>query len=567
MKHFIFPLTDRQRKLVESKARALFIGAGSKTGKSMALYCWLIDGLLQGEPCCFIGPFFFRSRTAFNEIKNLLRPWIANRQVKINEQRCVITCINGGVFDFLSGDNYQTLFGANYKRIVLDESSRMPSGAYTAALTTIASTNGQIRCAFNLDLGVRNWSVKHLLRIQGLSPEQRAETGEDYATFPTGGDGLVSDETIQQFKAQMPLVLWEALFLAKIPTEDSSLFRNLDKIFSGHEQEKPTPGKRYFMGIDLGRRRDFTCLTVISEDGDVVWCERFTAVDWNVQTGRAALLYRTYDCRLAVVDSTGVGDPIAQALEELQLNVKRYAFTAPSRKALVEEAVIACDGKEFRVPNTEKFQVYRMELESFEYQLDGGSIKYAVPQNSHDDAAISLFLAIHAFRLERGAVWGYVLYLQQKAKDMLSGTRDMFGELVHRPKSKPAAPVMAKKPIEIRTEQPKPEAKQPCPACQSKSTIPMSSGAGKLILHCNQCKADSLDGVVLQTAPSPDRCTNYDDGEHRMTQMAGGRPRCCCGYQPDMRPVQSFNGATFGELNARRSAPFHGFFDRPTRRY
>jgi len=509
-----------------------------------------------------MGPFFFRSRAAFDQIKVLLKPWVQARQVKINEQRCVFTCISGGMIDFLSADNYQTLFGANYQRVVLDESSRMPSGAYTAALTTIASTNGRMRCAFNLDLGVRNWSIRHLLRIQGLTPEQRVQTGEDFLCFPTGGDGLVSDETIQQFKAQMPLVLWQALFLAQIPTEDSSLFRNLDAIFTGHEQATPVPGKRYFMGVDLGRKRDFTCLTVISEDGDVVWSERFSAVDWNLQCGRAALLYRTYDCRLATVDSTGVGDPVAQALEELQLNIQRYQFTAPSRKALIEELVIACDGKEFRVPNTERFQVYRQELESFEYVLDGTSVKYSVPQNSHDDSAISLALAVHAFRSERGAIWGYVLLLQQKAKDIVSGVRNSYGELINKPK--PAARVLAKKPIEIRTEQPKPEAGKRCPApgCGSTSTILMSAGLGKLVLHCNQCKADSLDGVVLETAAGAGRCPNYPDGKHRMV-MTGGAERCSgCQWTPDARPVQSLNGATFAELTQRSSAFGRGRFGR-----
>ena len=555
MKHFTFPLTDRQKKLVESPSRVLFVGAGSKTGKSMAAYCWLIDGLLQGEANCFMGPFFFRSRTAFNEIKNLLQPWIKSRQVKANEARCSISCINGGTLDFLSGDNYMTLYGANYQRICLDESSRMPSGAYTAALTTIASTGGRIRCMFNLDLGVRNWSIRHLLRIQGLTLEERERTGEDFLCFPSGGDGLVSDETIQQFKAQMPLILWEALFLAKIPTEDSSLFRNLDQIFTGHEQEAPTPSKRYFMGIDLGRRRDFTCLTVISEDGDVVWSERFTAVDWNVQTGRAALLYRTYDCRLAVVDSTGVGDPIAQALEELQLNILRYAFTAPSRKALIEELVIACDGKEFRVPNTERFQTYRAELESFEYQLDGTSVKYAVPQNSHDDCAISLALAVHGYRSERGAVWGYVLYLQQKAKDMLSGVRDSYGEL--RKAKKLAPPVVEKKPIEIREARSEPARvpKTPCPLCKATSTRWLPDNG-------LQCDCGAVDGIL----PAPndtETCPNRPGG-HDMTGMASGRPRCqACGWQPGT-PVPQ--GCSFRELNARDSRPFQGIFDRIGRR-
>ena len=224
--------------------------------------------------------------------------------------------------------------------------------------------------------------------------------------------------------------------------------------------------------------------------------------------------------------------------------------------------MLACDAKEFRVPSTQRFEVYRQELESFEYQLDGSSVKYAVPQNSHDDSTISLALAVHAYRLERGAVWGYVMLLQQKAKDIVAGTRDMFGELIHKPK-KPV-PVVAQKPIEIRTEQPKPQAKQPCPApgCGSISTILISAGIGKLVLHCNQCKADSLDGVVLQAPVGADRCPNYPDGKHRMV-MTGGAERCSgCQWTPDARPVQAFNGATFGELNARHDSFGRGRFGR-----
>ena len=42
-----------------------------------------------------------------------------------------------------AGDNPQTLYGQNFQRIVLDESSRMAETVYVAALTTISGTNGR----------------------------------------------------------------------------------------------------------------------------------------------------------------------------------------------------------------------------------------------------------------------------------------------------------------------------------------------------------------------------------------------------------------------------------------
>jgi hypothetical protein len=236
---FDFPFTERQKRMVSHPARILWVGAGTKTGKSMAAYCWLIEGLLAGEPCCFTGPWFFRSKAAFDSMQNLLKPFIVARSIKCNEARMQMTSTTGGFIDFTSADNPNALFGANYTRVVLDESSRMKESIHSAALTTISAMNGKLRLCFNLELGVRNWSIRNLLRVQKLTPEERIQTGEDFLTFPSGGDGLVAPELIATLKSQMPLALWEALYLGIIPTSDCSLFRNLDKIFVGKELERP----------------------------------------------------------------------------------------------------------------------------------------------------------------------------------------------------------------------------------------------------------------------------------------------------------------------------------------
>jgi predicted phage terminase large subunit-like protein len=78
----------------------------------------------------------------------------------------------------------------------------------------------------------------------------------------------------------------------------------------------------------------------------------------------------------------------------------------------------------------------------------------------------------------------------------------------------------------------------PNPNCKSTATRVMSGGEGERYLHCNQCSCDN--GVTV--VPADTRCPNYPDGKHRMAP-AGGAMRCNgCGYTPDLRAVQSYNG-------------------------
>ena len=496
-----FPATPRQQEMLTHPARILWIGTATKTGKSAASYAWISEGLLRGQACGFVGAWFYRSKRAFDECKTLLQPFIARREVRVNEARLQLTSAAGGYCDFLSGDNPDSLFGSNFDRLVLDEASRMPAAIYPAALTVISATNGKLRLLFNLELGSRNWSISNLLRVQKLSPAERERTGENYMMFPVD-PLLVSAELVETLRTQMPEPLWRALYRAEIFDSDVGLFRNLDKIFVGHERETPAEGSRYFLGLDLAKRQDYTAATVIDDEGNVVAMARFTQLDWSLQIQKVALLYRTFRCVRCVADSTGVGDPVCEQLEAAGMEVERFTFTTPSRKALLEELILATDNAEYTIPASNRFHIYRQELESFEFVLDGTTTKYQAP--GHDDTTMSLALAVHAYRSNRGMVFGLIDLLKRRAKDIAEGIRDKFGELIHKPESEPIKIVPFRKP-----EPPKPVVVQenpfetwqrtskspPCPACKSTATTYIAGPK----LHCNNCGAD--EGVV--PAPKP----------------------------------------------------------------
>jgi len=402
-------LTPRQREMYESSARILWIGTGTKTGKSTVLALSLLDGMLEGQATALVGPWFARTRAIFGVLQNLAAPLIGRGVISVTEGALRMRCPStGGSVDCYSGDNPQGVYGANLDCVAVDEASRQPEAIWPAVCTAVSATGGKIRAAFNLELGARNWAVRNLLRVQAMTPAERQAAGEDFMTMPTD-IALVSPALIESMKSQMPAQLWEALYLGKIPTSDSSLFRNLDLIFNGKELDAPLPGHRYSGGVDLGRKMDYTVVTVIdSRTGAIVAGERFTEISWKVQCERVAALTKRFGCSKVYVDCTGLGDPVAEQLQNLGVPVEPFIFTAPSRKALIEKLILAVDNQQISLPSSPKFAVYKNEMESFEYVLDGSTVKYAAPPSMHDDCVLSLALALVAFKAGAKSTLGVV---------------------------------------------------------------------------------------------------------------------------------------------------------------
>lgn len=98
-----------------------------------------------------------------------------------------------------------------------------------------------------------------------------------------------------------------------------------------------------------------------------------------IQYERCAELYRRFRCSRAVVDASGIGDPIVEEFRERQMTVEPFIFTPASKRALIEGLVVACDKRSITIPNTPAFEFYRHELEAMEYEFSGASeVRYGV---------------------------------------------------------------------------------------------------------------------------------------------------------------------------------------------
>ena len=105
-----------------------------------------------------------------------------------------------------------------------------------------------------------------------------------------------------------------------------------------------------------------------------------------------ANLAKRYNDAKFHVDSTGVGDIALEQIERAGVDVEGFHFTGPSKAQLIERLKAAIEKRHMKFPPIE---ILLGELESFEGTTGpNGVVRYAAADSGHDDAVISLALAV-----------------------------------------------------------------------------------------------------------------------------------------------------------------------------
>jgi hypothetical protein len=134
----------------------------------------------------------------------------------------------------------------------------------------------------------------------------------------------------------------------------------------------------------LAKSQDWTVAIGLNIDGVVCRWDRWQG-PWEDTIRRLAGLIDAP----ALVDSTGVGDPILEALQAAGVFAEGFQFTTRSKQDLMRGLQVAIQKREIRFPEG---QILR-ELESFEYEYREHGVRYEAPTGLHDDCVMALALA------------------------------------------------------------------------------------------------------------------------------------------------------------------------------
>jgi hypothetical protein len=282
-----------------------------------------------------------------------------------------------------SAENPNSLLGEEIDFCVIDEAAQVKREIWeTYLFARLSSRRGKV--IFISSPFGQNWFYDEF---------QRAKELGNAFHFRTLDNPYYPPEKYEEARKILPAQVFEQEYEASFLPDAAAVFRGIDLIIKDNCEQDVLASHRYVMGVDLGKHEDFTVLTVIDKyNNNVVYWDRFKDIDYPFQKSRIKATALRYNNARIVVDSTGVGEPIKDDLTREGLFVDDYHFTNKSKAELVEKLSISIEQKNVFIPNR---QILIDELKSFGYKLtDSHNVIYSAPQGMHDDAVMSLALAV-----------------------------------------------------------------------------------------------------------------------------------------------------------------------------
>lgn len=322
-----------------------------------------------------MAPVYRQARIAYRRLKRM----VPRELYTANETELTITLRSGVVIAFLSAEKPDNLYGEDVYAAVVDEATRCKEAAWHAVRSTLTATRGPIRLIGNVK-GRRNW-VYHLAR--------RAEGGDPDMAYAklTAWDavagGILDADEIRKAERDLPEAVFRELYLAEASDDGGNPF-GLDAI---RAQIAPLASSApAAFGVDLAKSVDWTVTLGLDRDGVTSVFERWQG-PWERTVPR---IERLVGGTPALVDSTGVGDPILERLQLIGPNYAGFKISAQSKQQLMEGLAVAIQRGEVWYPAGPIVA----ELEAFEYVYTRTGVSYSAPEGMHDDCVIALALAV-----------------------------------------------------------------------------------------------------------------------------------------------------------------------------
>lgn len=386
-------LYEKQRAAIWDPARIVLCEASTKSGKTEACTVWLAEQALtkggKGRLFWWVAPSYRQAEIAHERM--MLR--LPEEVYTPNYSDLSLTLANGSRIEFRTGENPDRLFGFEVWAAVIDEASRVREDAYNAVRSTTTVTRGPIRAIGNVR-GKSNWFY---------NMARRAEVGEKglayhkLTAYDAVDAGVIDAEEIEEARRQLPEHVFRELYLAE-PSDDGGNPFGLAAIrecvcheYSAHPSARA--------GVDLARSVDFTAIVMLDKFGQATLVEHFQ-MPWAETMQRVS---DTVGRVPALIDATGVGDPVVEDLQRrFGMVAEGFKYSATSKQALMERLALAIQRKEIKFPDGPLVT----ELEAFEYEVTRTGVKYSAPSGMHDDLVNALALAVYKMPFARHAPVG-----------------------------------------------------------------------------------------------------------------------------------------------------------------
>lgn len=425
-----FKPTSYQLKLIADQSKRIAVMGCRQSGKSYALAAKTILFCIThpGSKAIYCAPSFRQSKTSFRKIKEhlaMLDP-VARKAWVLEELKTKVRLTNGSEIEAFPYA-LERLRGETCDFIIVDEAAFIPDDEelFEGVLKPMMATRwekGTQLIACSTPWGMNNYFYR-IFKDPYIAPEWSHHV---WTWREAVDEGIIPMSFIESEMQSKDMNYFKREYEAEFVSDEGSWLTQdlinccLDAEEKFWDFEEYHTGE-FYMGLDLGKKVDYSVLTVVEKLGDELYVRHVKI--WPLETPYSAVIgyvkvlsERWRSPYKILVDQTGVGEYVAEDMLNVHIpNLEGVILTGPKKAEIAiylkQKMQEGCKqdsrGKwtgtsRLHIPYPEDSELTRRliaELNVEKYTLaKDGSLKFYHPDNTHDDCFWSLALAIYASR-------------------------------------------------------------------------------------------------------------------------------------------------------------------------
>ena len=298
--------------------------------------------------------------------------------------------------------------------MVLEDAASFPEGFYDKFIRPrVVDTNGVILINSVPPLK-KNWFVNLINKADG----KRIET----IHWNMSDNPNVGRNEIEDLRRDLPKNIARLIVDGELPTDDSSVFGNLQNNLLEYTNLPYKEGHIYQGGVDIGKIYDRTVLTISDlTDNNIAYIDRFPERFFKKELVEARLLHglELYKFPNTYVDVSGIGEIFRTMVSNHTFFIPFVISSNKVRNNLIEGLAMAFQ-RGFTVP---KLDFLTQELNNLDIVLKSNYHLYKTQSGFHDDCIISIGLSLY----------GYANKMYNSLKD-ISQPEEIKGSLIEEDK-------------------------------------------------------------------------------------------------------------------------------------
>lgn len=365
----------------KEKYKYYVLNIGRQFGKTMLginqMLYWAINH--KGCSIAWVTPIYKQSKKVFDEMESVTKN---SGLFEFNRSDLTISGF-GSKIQFFSGERPDNIRGNTFDFLIIDETAFTRSELWSEVLSATVLVKGKKVIFISTPKGKNHF---HKLSLQ-----HNYDDRYKYFHFTSYDNPMIDTADLDERRRSLPDHVFRQEYLAEFLDNANGLFKDVKLSVSDSFNDNEV----LFGGLDIGRADDYTVLTIINRSQQMVYVERWRQDDWTNIINKVAEVINKYNAK-TFVEVNNQGDVFYEMLKkQCDELIEPFVTSSKTKPIMIEDLALAFEQRNITILNQ---QWLIDELESFTYIYDERTrgVKYSAPIGLHDDAVISLALAIQS---------------------------------------------------------------------------------------------------------------------------------------------------------------------------